>query len=87
MITYNKLKKKPRAFRSITGMSIAEFDELYRKFVPVWTGAERERLSRPDRKRAIGGGHPYALKLRERIVNDRGLAAPVPEHRSTGLLF
>lgn len=68
MITYNKLKKKPRAFRSITGMSIAEFDELYRKFVPVWTGAERERLSRPDRKRAIGGGHPYALKLRERLL-------------------
>jgi hypothetical protein len=58
MITYNKLKKKPQAFRSITGMSIAEFDGLYRKFVPVWVGAERERLSRPDRKQAIGGDTP-----------------------------
>jgi hypothetical protein len=68
MITYCRLKKKPRAFRSITGMSTAEFDELCRKLVAVWIRCERERLSRPDRKRAIGGGHPYALELRERLL-------------------
>jgi len=87
MITYNKLKKKPRAFRSITGMSIAELDGLYRKFVPVWIGAERERLSRPDRKRAIGGGHPYALKLRERLLMTVVWLRLYPEHRSIGLLL
>jgi hypothetical protein len=68
MITYDKLKQKPRAFRSITGMSITEFDELYQKLIPVWARSERERLSRPDRKRAIGGGHPYTLRLRERLL-------------------
>ena len=68
MITYDKLKQKPRAFRSITGMSITEFDKLFRKIIPVWTRSERERLSRPDRKRAIGGGHPYTLQLRERLL-------------------
>jgi hypothetical protein len=68
MITYDKLKQKPRAFRSITGMSTTEFDELYQKLIPVWARSERERLSHPDRKRAIGGGHPYTLRLRERLL-------------------
>lgn len=68
MITYDKLKRKPRAFRSITGMSISEFDELYRKLIPIWARSERERLSHPERKRAIGGGHPYTLRLRERML-------------------
>ncbi|HEC34119.1 MAG TPA: transposase family protein [Chloroflexi bacterium] len=48
-------------------MSIAEFDELYQKLIPVWARSERERLSRPDRKRAVGGGHPYKLGLKERL--------------------
>ena len=68
MIIYDKLKQKPRAFRSITGMGITEFDELYQKLIPVWARSERERLSRPDRKRGIGGGHPYTLRLRERLL-------------------
>ena len=68
MITYDKLKQKPRAFRSITGMSMTEFDELYQKLIPVWARSERKRLSHPDRKRAIGGGHPYTLRLRERLL-------------------
>jgi hypothetical protein len=68
MITYDKLRQKPRAFRSITGMSITEFDGLYQKLIPVWARSERERLSRPDRKRAIGGGPRYTLGLRERLL-------------------
>jgi hypothetical protein len=36
MITYKKLKKKPRAFKSIVGATSVEFDRLYRKFVPLW---------------------------------------------------
>ena len=68
MITYGKLKQKPRAFRSIAGMSITEFDELYQKLIPVWAKSERERLSRPDRQRAVGGGHPYRLRLRDRLL-------------------
>lgn len=68
MITYKKLKRKPRAFRSLTGMSISEFEALYRKLLPVWAKFERERLNRPDRKRAVGGGRTYKLKLKERLL-------------------
>jgi len=34
MITYEKLEKKPRVFKSITGITLAEFEELYQKFAP-----------------------------------------------------
>ena len=68
MITYKKLKKKPRAFKSIVGATSVEFDGLHRKFVPLWIESEKKRLDRPDRQRAVGGGHPYALALRERLL-------------------
>jgi hypothetical protein len=68
MISYQELVKKPRVFKSVTGLSIDEFNALFEKFVPVWVEQERQRLSRPERKRAIGGGRKYSLKLREQLI-------------------
>jgi transposase len=68
MISYEKLAKKPRVFKSIIGLDIDEFERLFQRLVPVWVEHERSRLDRPDRKRAIGGGRKYALKLRDRLV-------------------
>ena len=85
MITYKKLKKKPRAFKSIVGATSVEFDGLHRKFVPLWIESEKKRLDRPDRQRAIGGGHPYALASRERLLMT--LVWLVFKHRSVGFLL
>jgi hypothetical protein len=68
MISYEKLVKKPRVFKSITGLSIEEFEQLYLRFGPAWVEHERQRLERPNRKRAIGGGRKYALKLKDQLV-------------------
>ena len=68
MISYQKLAEKPRVFKSITGLDIEEFERLFGKLVPVWVAEERKRLDRPGRKRAIGGGRKYTLKLRDRLV-------------------
>lgn len=68
MITYEKLEKKPRVFKSITGITFAEFEELYQKFAPQWERAERKRLNHSQRQRAIGAGHPYALGLYEMLL-------------------
>jgi IS5 family transposase len=68
MISYQELVKKPRVFKSITGLGVDEFEQLYEKLVPVWVEHERHRLDRPDRKRAIGGGRKYTLRLRDRVV-------------------
>lgn len=68
MITYEKLRKKPRVFKSIAGVTIREFEDLFQRFVPEWAKAEKERLDRPGRQRAIGAGHPYNLALREMLL-------------------
>jgi len=68
MISYEVLAQKPRVFKSVTGLSVDEFDRLFRKFVPKWVEQEYARLSRPDRKRAIGGGRKYTLGLKDLLV-------------------
>ncbi len=68
MITYERLKSKPRAFKSIVGADVQEFDELYQRLSPLWSEAEQKRLGRTERQRAIGGGRKYKLELTERLL-------------------
>lgn len=68
MISYEKLAKKPRAFKSLTGLDIDEFERLLRKTKPVWNEYEHKRLDRPGRKRAVGGGRKYELTLRDQLL-------------------
>lgn len=68
MISYQMLIKKPRVFKSLTGLTIDEFERLFRKLVLAWSASEHQRLNRPDRKRAIGGGRKYTLELKTRLV-------------------
>jgi hypothetical protein len=68
MITYREISKKPRLFKSFFGVTIIEFDELYRKLRPVWAENEVQRLSKRERQRAIRGGREYTLDLRDRLL-------------------
>jgi hypothetical protein len=68
MINYRRLSQKPKIFKNLTGVTIDEFNELYRQTYPVWHQQEQERLSRPNRQRAIGGGRKYELKFREQLL-------------------
>lgn len=68
MITYKELSKQPRVFKSLTGVTVTEFDRLYAKVQPIWLENEIKRLSRRKRKRAIGGGRDYTLELKERLL-------------------
>jgi len=67
-MSYPGLRNNEKLFRSWSGLSVAEFDELYRRFEPAWTKAERERLQSRVRQRAIGGGDDYALDLDTRLL-------------------
>ncbi len=63
MIEYDALSQKPKVFKSLTGTTVPEFEELREKTYPVWQGQERERLNRADRQRAMGGGRKYEVKF------------------------
>ena len=56
------------SFRSFTGLEVSEFDSLYERVRPDYEESERERLSRPNRKREIGGGGKFKLSLRDRLL-------------------
>jgi hypothetical protein len=63
MINLHKLLQKPNTFQRLTGLSPDKFTELLRKLTPGFDEAEKKRLSRPDRKRAIGAGNKRKLSL------------------------
>lgn len=58
---YRTLTLHPVVFRSLTGLSPAQFDELSAELAPQLAAARRARLARPTRRRAAGGGRRGAL--------------------------
>lgn len=68
MLTVARLRKQPRHFASFTGLSVEQFDTLLCALTPLYEARERARKSRPTRQRAIGGGHPFALEVPERLL-------------------
>jgi hypothetical protein len=68
MLSYTRLSKQPSSLRNLSGISISEFDDLFRRFVPVWNENEVKRLDRKDRKRVIGGGRKYELELHDLLL-------------------
>lgn len=72
MFTYEYLAVRPAAFRSLCGLSVAEFDVLF----PEWLHAEQEKRSttrttrreKTPRQRAPGAGGQYRLDPRTRLL-------------------
>lgn len=52
-----------------SGLTTEQFHLLAKRLTPLWQQAECERLTRLNRKRVIGAGHPYRLKtIEEKLV-------------------
>ncbi len=68
IIIYEQLKKKPNVFKGFTGVTGEEFEALEEQVEPIWVEQERQRLTRPERQRAEGGGRPPALLFREQLL-------------------
>lgn len=69
MLSYDRLSKKPLLFKSFTGFTIQEFDDVYKEIKKRYLTYELKRLSkRKDKKRDIGAGRPFKLDLRDRFV-------------------
>lgn len=81
------LRQHPRVFKQMTGLTVAEFDEVVHDLLPSFTAREHQRLSRPDRQRAIGGGTPFTLKPREQFLLTVIWLRLYPMHAVLGFLF
>jgi len=57
------LTRHPAVFRAMAGISVAEYRQIVAELAAPYAAAERRRLARPDRRRAIGGGRRCTLSL------------------------
>jgi hypothetical protein len=87
ILQYAKLTTHPAVFRSLTGMTIAAFDQLFSDALPRYQEAERRRHTRPDRLRAIGGGSQFTLALRDHILLTVVWLRVYPTYPVLGYLF
>lgn len=72
MLSYDRLSKKPLLFKSFTGLTVQEFDNIYNKeIITRYVKHESKRLSskrKENRKRKIGAGRHFKLNLKDRLV-------------------
>ena len=87
ILRYEHLSQHPNVFKGLTGLRVSEFDELVEDVLPAYREAEIQRLSRPDRQRAIGGGHPFELDDRDHMLLTVVWLRVYPTHEVLGYLF
>ncbi len=70
MLSYEKLSKKLLLFKSFTGLTVQEFDDIYDKEIAKrYDKYEIQRLSkRKDRERDIWAGRPFKLDIKNRFL-------------------
>ncbi len=70
LLSYERLSKKPLLFKSFTGLTVQEFDDIFdKKITKRYAKHEIQRLSkRKDREREVGAGRHFKLNKRDRFV-------------------
>ena len=71
----------------MTGLTVAEFETMEAEVLPRFGEAEQQRLSRADRKRAIGGGRQFEMSSRDQILMTVVWLRQYPTHEVLGYLF
>jgi len=87
ILRYVHLSRHPGVFLSLTGLRVAAFDALVADLLPGHATREQARLQRPTRQRAIGAGHPFALRPRDQLLLTVVWLRVYPIHEVLGYLF
>ncbi|MDR4491955.1 MAG: transposase family protein [Candidatus Nitrosocosmicus sp.] len=69
MLSYDRLSKKPSLFKCYIGLSVEQFDDVFKEIESKYPKHEIKRLSaRKDRERSVGGGRHFKLHAKDRII-------------------
>ena len=69
MLSYNRLSKKPSLFKSFTGLSIQQFNDIYKEIKSKYKKYEIQRLSlKRRRERNVGAGRHFKLIVEDRVI-------------------
>ena len=84
---YDSLSQHPTVFQKCTGLTVLLFDQLVADMMPAFLNAEDQRLTRPNRQRGIGAGHPRDLDPRDLILMTVIWLRLYPIHEVLAYLF
>ena len=71
----------------MTGLGLTEFDALITTILPCYMAVEQQRLNRPDRQRAVGGGPDFGLEAQDQILLTIIWLRHYPTLEALGALF
>jgi DDE superfamily endonuclease/Helix-turn-helix of DDE superfamily endonuclease len=81
------LSAHPAVFRAMTGLPVSLFDELLEELLPAYHRARAERLDRPGRRRAVGGGDHFDLDPADQLLRTVVWLRQYPTQEVLGSLF
>jgi len=81
------LTQQPAVFRALTGISVAEYRQIVQELAVPYAVAEQQRLSRPARRRALGGGRRFTLSLADQVLLTIVWLRQYPTFAVLGYLF
>lgn len=87
MTAYAKLSKRVSAFRSLTGLSLDEFEVLYQQVGGQIESYHIHHLERRPRERGIGGGGQYRNDARNRLLMALIWLRVYPTYDVLGFIF
>jgi hypothetical protein len=87
ILQYNHLQAHPNIFKSMTGLTVREFDALYEDMEGYYIAAETARLNWTGRKRALGGGRHPKLSVRDQLLVTVVWLRVYPTQAVLGYLF
>src|SRR5881394_2640298 len=82
-----RLRRSPKAFRQLTGITPLVFDKLLADLTPRYEQAEARRKDRPGRKRKPGAGRKHKLPLADRLLMLLMYYRTYTTHAFLGFLF
>ena len=68
LLSYDRLSKKPSLFKSFTGLSIQQFNGVYKEIKSKYKKYEIKRLSSKRRERNVGAGRHFKLIVEDRVI-------------------
>lgn len=71
MLSYDRLSRKPLLFKSFTGLSVKQFDDVFKEIESKYPKYEIKRLSSRKerrRKRTLGAGRHFKLVVKDRVI-------------------
>ena len=87
MLKYSRVARDPKMFKSVTGISIKQFNHLYSDIEKQYANEESKRLTKRKRRRKIGAGRKFNLELKDRIMMTLMYYRMHTSHDILGLLF